>query len=125
MVAIAMTREMGTLGKDVAQGIADSLGTGTDGPFRRKRAQHCAGSRLDQLVGQDASRSLALLKRRVVGEQPHDPHASVDWNRSGVKYDVVKLRVFPVDTEEAPHDPRVSSIALLDLTAGLARILEF
>ena len=25
MVAIAMTREMGTLGKDVAQGIADSL----------------------------------------------------------------------------------------------------
>jgi len=26
MVAIAMTREMGTLGKDVAQGIADSLG---------------------------------------------------------------------------------------------------
>ena len=26
MVAIAMTREMGTLGKDVAQGIADALG---------------------------------------------------------------------------------------------------
>src|SRR5437764_1045503 len=26
MVAIAMTREMGTLGKDVAQGVADSLG---------------------------------------------------------------------------------------------------
>ena len=26
MVAIAMTREMGTLGKDVAQGIADLLG---------------------------------------------------------------------------------------------------
>ena len=26
MVAIAMTREMGTLGKDVAQGIANSLG---------------------------------------------------------------------------------------------------
>ena len=26
MVAIAMTREMGTRGKDVAQGIADALG---------------------------------------------------------------------------------------------------
>mgnify|MGYP001427510956 CR=1 FL=1 len=26
MVAIAMTREMGTLGKDVAQGIAEALG---------------------------------------------------------------------------------------------------
>src|ERR1700704_2915121 len=93
--------EVDALADDATQrhlaGSNGNVETGTDGPFRRKGTQHGASSRLDQLVRQNGPRSIALLKRRVVCKQPHDPHAGVDRNRSGVQYDVVKLRVFPVN----------------------------
>ena len=63
MVAIAMTREMGTLGKDVAQGIADSLGLKV---IHSELVEHDLARRLgveDSAVHRYLEGSASLLER--------------------------------------------------------------
>jgi cytidylate kinase len=63
MVAIAMTREMGTLGKDVAQGIADSLGLKV---IHSELVEHDLATRLgvkDSAVHHYLEGSASLLER--------------------------------------------------------------
>jgi cytidylate kinase len=69
MVAIAMTREMGTLGKDVAQGIADSLGLKV---IHSELIEHDLATRLgvqDSAVHHYLEGSASLLERWKIDQK--------------------------------------------------------